>query len=171
MNCTVRIPAPWSASIPALSASTTKVAFWMPAVWRSSQRCWPSAFPSFRSKKRSSFTITVLSAKVCNADTAYPLTILDYPVAVTFGLYSEFEVMDPDAFEEGLLDDTITVVLGGNNKTISIIKPGGKRISDTLVMTLRGKAAKRYGTVYESVEKFKCDLLTNMKEKCVVCCL
>ena len=73
--------------------------------------------------------------------------------------------MDPDAFEEGLLDDTITVVLGGNNKTISIIKPGGKRISDTLVMTLRGKAAKRYETVYESVEKFKCDLLTNMREK------
>ena len=114
---------------------------------------------------------TVRLFHVCNVDAAYPLTILDYPVSVTFGLYSEFEVMDPDAFEEGLLDDTITVVLGGNNKTISIIKPGGKRISDTLVMTLRGKAAKRYETVYESVEKFKCDLLTNMREKCVVCCL
>lgn len=111
----------------------------------------------------------VLSKKVCQADAAYPLTILDYPVSVTFGLYKEFEVMDPDAFEESLLDDSVTVVLGGNNKTISIIKPGGKRISDSLVMTLRGKAAKRYATVYESIEKFKCDCLTNLKGKCAVC--
>lgn len=117
------------------------------------------------------FDYGTFSKGLSYADAAYPLTILDYPVAVTFGLYSEFEVMDPDAFEEGLLDDTVTVVLGGNNKTISIIKPGGKRISDSLVMTLRGKAAKRYGTVYESVEKFKCDLLTNMKGKCVVCAI
>lgn len=112
---------------------------------------------------------TVRLFQVCNVDAAYPLTILDYPVSVTFGLYSEFEVMDPDAFEESLLDDTITVVLGGNNKTISIIKPGGKRISDSLVMTLRGKAANRYATVYKSIEKFKCDCLMNLKEKCPVC--
>ena len=96
-------------------------------------------------------------------ENAYAPTIMDYPVSVTFGLYNEYEVMDPDVFEESILDDTITVVLGGNNRIVSILKPGGKCISEEMVGVLREKARSRYDTVYKSIEEFKCSYLSQME--------
>ena len=90
-------------------------------------------------------------------------------MSVTFGLYNEYEVMDPDVFEESILDDTITVVLGGNNRIVSILKPGGKCISEEMVGVLREKARGRYDTVYKSIEEFKCSYLSQMETEYRVC--
>lgn len=63
--------------------------------------------------------------------------------------------MDPDVFEEDLIEDAVTVILGMNNKILSIIKPGGKPISDTMLNTMRDKARERYNDVYERIEEFR----------------
>ena len=40
------------------------------------------------------------------------MTLLDLPISATFGLFEDFEVIDPDGFEEDIIDDTVTVILG-----------------------------------------------------------
>ena len=83
------------------------------------------------------------------------ISITEIPISITFGLFDDFEIMDPDVFEEDLIEDTVTVVLGMNNKTLSILKPGGKPISDTMLNTMRDKARERYVNVYERIEEFR----------------
>lgn len=91
------------------------------------------------------------------------MTLLDRPISTTFGLFEDFEVIDPDGFEEDIIDDTVTVILGDKGKVLSIIKPGGKPVKEELVMTLRAKASDRYNAIYEELETFKASLPSQME--------
>lgn len=82
-------------------------------------------------------------------------SISDIPISVTFGLFDDFEVMDPDVFEEDIIEDSVSVILGKNNKIISINKNGGKAISDSMLNTMRDKARERYNDIYAKVEEFR----------------
>ena len=62
------------------------------------------------------------------------MTLLDLPISATFGLFEDFEVIDPDGFEEDIIDDTVTVILGDKGKVLSITwRKGGKRGADHVV--------------------------------------
>ena len=97
------------------------------------------------------------------------MTLLDLPISATFGLFEDFEVIDPDGFEEDIIDDTVTVILGDKGKVLSIIKPGGKAVKEELIMLLRAKASDRYNTIYEELEKFKASLSSQMETEYSVC--
>ena len=85
------------------------------------------------------------------------LTILDIPVSVTFGFFDDFEVMDPDVFE-----DTVSVVMGRNARVLSIVKPGGKSIPEKTLEEITTKVKERYTFVYEQVDAFRNSLSTEM---------
>lgn len=86
------------------------------------------------------------------------LTLSEVPISVTFGFFDDFEVMDPNVFEEDLIDDTFSVILGMNNRILSIIKPGGKCVSDEILNSLCDKAKDRYNHLYSVIEEFKATL-------------
>lgn len=90
------------------------------------------------------------------------LTILDIPVSVTFGFFDDFEVMDPDVFEEQLVEDTVSVVMGRNARVLSIVKPGGKSIPEKTLEEITTKVKERYAFVYEQVDAFRNSLSTEM---------
>ena len=90
------------------------------------------------------------------------LTILDIPVSVTFGFFDDFEVMDPDVFEEQLVEDTVSVVMGRNVRVLSIVKPGGKSIPEKTLEEITTKVKERYAFVYEQVDAFRNSLSTEM---------
>lgn len=83
------------------------------------------------------------------------MKLLETPISITFGLFDDFEVMDPNVMEEDLIDDSVTVILGMNNKTLSLIKPGGKPIPDSVLTNIRDKARERYNELYTKLEEFK----------------
>lgn len=83
------------------------------------------------------------------------MKLLETPISITFGLFDDFEVVDPDVMEEDLIDDSVTVILGMNNKTLSLIKPGGKPIPDSILTNIRDKARERYNELYTKLEEFK----------------
>lgn len=83
------------------------------------------------------------------------MKLLETPISITFGLFDDFEVMDPNVMEEDLIDDSVTVILGMNNKTLSLIKPGGKPIPDSVLTSIRDKARDRYNELYTKLEEFK----------------
>lgn len=83
------------------------------------------------------------------------MKLLETPISITFGLFDDFEVVDPDVMEEDLIDDSVTVILGMNNKTLSLIKPGGKPIPDSILTSIRDKARERYNELYTKLEEFK----------------
>lgn len=91
------------------------------------------------------------------------LEILNTPVSVTFGLFDDFEVMDPDMFEEDIIEDSVTFVLGDDGNVLSLVKPGGKPINEEMLMTLRAKASDRFNAVYEVINEFKKSIQTEME--------
>ena len=97
------------------------------------------------------------------------MNLLDCPISTTFGLFEDFEVIDPDGFEEDIIDDTVTVILGDKGKVLSIIKPGGKAVKEELIMTLRAKASDRYNAIYEELETYKRSLPSPMETESFVC--
>ena len=84
-------------------------------------------------------------------------------MSVTFGLFDDFEVMDPDMFEEDIIEDSITLVLGDNGNVLSLVKPGGKPLNDEMMMNLRSRASDRFNAVYEVLEEYKKSILTEME--------
>lgn len=97
-----------------------------------------------------------------NVDHFNYLTIVDIPVSVTFGLFNDFEVMDPDVFEEQLIEDSVSVMLGSNGKVLSVIKPGGKSIPEDTLKEITAKARERYGFVYNQIDAFRNSLSVAM---------
>ena len=66
-------------------------------------------------------------------------------------------------FEEDIIEDSVTFVLGDDGKVLSLIKPGGKAVKDEVLMTLRSKASDRYNEVYEVFETYKKSLGKEME--------
>ena len=91
------------------------------------------------------------------------LQILNTPISISFGLFEDFEVMDPDVFEEDIIEDSVTFVLGEDGKVLSLVKPGGKPVKDEMLMTLRSKASDRYNEVYEVFETYRKSLGKEME--------
>lgn len=91
-------------------------------------------------------------------DTYRKLSIREIPISITFGLFDDFEVLDPDVFEEELIEDSVTILLGTNNKILSVLKSGGKAITESILTTLRDKARDRYNDIYSKIEEFKLSL-------------
>ena len=83
-------------------------------------------------------------------------------MSVTFGLFNDFEVMDPDVFEEQLIEDSVSVMLGSNGKVLSVIKPGGKSIPKDTLKEITAKARERYGFVYNQIDAFRNSLSVAM---------
>lgn len=103
-----------------------------------------------------SLKITVFTfPSISFLETCKHLTLKDIPISITFGLFDDFEVMDPDVFEEDLLEDSVSVILGMDNKILSVCKPGGKAISDAMLNAMRDKARDRYNDIYTVLEEFK----------------
>lgn len=66
-------------------------------------------------------------------------------------------------FEEDIIEDSVTVVLGDDGKILSLVKPGGKSVKEEMLMTLRNKASDRYNEVYEVLEVYKKSLFKEME--------
>ena len=98
-----------------------------------------------------------------NLDHPRSLQILNTPISVSFGLFEDFEVMDPDVFEEDIIEDSVTFVLGEDGKVLSLVKPGGKPVKDEMLMTLRSKASDRYNEVHEVFETYRKSLGKEME--------
>ena len=76
-------------------------------------------------------------------------------MSVTFGFFDDFEVVDPDVFEEQLVE-------GRNARVLSIVKPGGKSIPEKTLEEITTKVKERYAFVYEQVDAFRNSLSTEM---------
>ncbi|KAK7033116.1 Semialdhyde-dh domain-containing protein [Favolaschia claudopus] len=61
---------------------------------------------------------------ICSRSTTLPLQILKTPVSFTFGIFDTTLLADPTAFEEPLLDTTVTVVVDENSELVLVSQSG-----------------------------------------------
>ncbi|KAJ7364025.1 ribosomal protein S5 domain 2-type protein [Mycena albidolilacea] len=60
----------------------------------------------------------------CSRTAASPLQILKTPISFSFGVFDATLLADPTAFEEPLLDTTVSVVVDENNNLVSVVQSG-----------------------------------------------
>ncbi|TFK69417.1 ribosomal protein S5 domain 2-like protein [Pluteus cervinus] len=62
---------------------------------------------------------------ICSRKTRKPLSITCSPIAMSFGIFDSTHILsDPTAFEEPLLDTTLSIVIGDNDDLISVSQLG-----------------------------------------------
>ncbi|KAK7917072.1 hypothetical protein PG985_010680 [Apiospora marii] len=97
---------------------------------------------------------------------AAPLNLRGLPVACTGAVFTEKEkqkkgsglywvLVDPDRLEEGLCDETVTVVvdkLGGSTKILGISKHGGTVVGPELMRKVVATAESRWDQVRAAIE-------------------
>ncbi|KAF8206448.1 hypothetical protein K438DRAFT_1817225 [Mycena galopus ATCC 62051] len=60
----------------------------------------------------------------CSRTDTGPLQIHKTPVSFSFGVFDATLLADPTAFEEPLLDTTISIVVDENNALVSVVQSG-----------------------------------------------
>jgi len=65
-----------------------------------------------------------------SGDPVHSLSILHYPISVTFGILDEFMLADPTSEEEEILGSSFTIVCNNQGKLCAINKPGGVSLTE-----------------------------------------
>jgi len=63
----------------------------------------------------------------------HKLTLLHYPISLTFGILEEHLIVDPTAEEERLLNGSFTIVYNEKGELCLLVKPGGAIITDNQI--------------------------------------
>ncbi|KAJ7284965.1 ribosomal protein S5 domain 2-type protein [Mycena rebaudengoi] len=80
----------------------------------------------------------------CSRASTTPLQITRTPVSMSFGVFETTLLADPTAFEEPLLDTTISIVVDENGELVSVSQVGpGVDGNDTLSMCIRVAKSRR----------------------------
>jgi len=82
---------------------------------------------------------------LCSRTIKSPLHIQSTPIAMSFGIFDSKHILsDPTAFEEPLLDTTLSIILGDENKLISVSQLGLGSGSQDALMSCIKQAKQRY---------------------------
>ncbi|KAF7327752.1 Semialdhyde-dh domain-containing protein [Mycena kentingensis (nom. inval.)] len=80
---------------------------------------------------------------ICSRSTSIPLQLTKIPVSASFGVFDTTLLADPTAFEEPLLDTTISVILDEQNELISVSQLGPGVSGDLNTLSSCISAAKQ----------------------------
>jgi exosome complex component RRP43 len=81
------------------------------------------------------------------------VSVLEYPIPLTFGMMDEYLLIDPTSEEEDLIASKFTVVYSNLNKLSHIIKPGGVSISEDQLRICIQKTRERMTEVLGVLSK------------------
>jgi exosome complex component RRP43 len=81
------------------------------------------------------------------------VTVLEYPISLTFGMMDDYILIDPTSEEEDLLAAKFTIIYSNLNKLSHIIKPGGVAISEENLRICIKKTKERMDEVFSVLSR------------------